>query len=121
MAEASDRSAHRLQPVLAGGGRLALEKIELLLSEKRTLLSLLRTGLAILTLPLSVATVLVATSSHYRIENILPLAIPLLAACAVLVVVGVAILVRSLRRLRLIDQRINAIKRESRPFADLIV
>ncbi|HPA47735.1 MAG TPA: hypothetical protein PLZ55_12265 [bacterium] len=87
-------------------------RMQLILSEKRTSLSVLRTGIAVFTLPLSVATVLIATSRHYNLlENAL-LAIPLLTLCLGLVILGIYLVHRSMRRLWRQEALIEKIKRE---------
>jgi uncharacterized membrane protein YidH (DUF202 family) len=95
--------------------------VNLLLAEKRTSLSILRTGIAIFTLPLSVFTVLIATSNFYQISEQLHFVIPLLAICIVLVFIGVYFILRSFKRLKDIDQKIQEIKSSEEGIKDIVV
>jgi len=103
------------------GKRLAVDKVELLLAEKQTALALLRSSIAVLALPLCVITVLLVTSSYYHFERVLVLALLPLGLCAGLIGLGISLLVRALRELHRLDQRIEAIKQQSGPFADAIL
>jgi len=87
------------------------DKIRLLLAEKRTSLSMLRTAIAIFTLPLSVLTVLIATSGYYNPGEILHLLIPLVGFVLFLFFVGVYIVFRSFRKIRLIDHKLEECKK----------
>ena len=73
---------------------LSINKVQLLLSEKRTALSVMRTGIAVLALPLSIFSALIATSRWY-----LGLAI-----------FGIYLIARSMRRMRQFDRLIADIK-----------
>ena len=52
---------------------LSINKVQLLLSEKRTALSVMRTGIAVLALPLSIFSALIATSRWYNVMEVWPL------------------------------------------------
>lgn len=97
-----------------------ISEIELLLSEKRTALSVMRTGIAVFALPLSVLSVLIATSKYYNPAQVIYLLIPLLLICTGLIVLGISLIVRALKRLRLLEQLINEIKQKSPHIAKLI-
>lgn len=84
--------------------------VNLLLAEKRTSLAVLRTAIAIFTLPISVFTVLVATSRYYEISNSLHFIIPLLLICSILVFLGIYLIMRSFRKIKDIDHKIEIIK-----------
>lgn len=84
--------------------------INLLLSEKRTSLAVLRTAIAVFTLPISVFTVLIATSRYYDVSTSLYFIIPLLCLCFSLVILGVYLIVRSFKRIKDIDHKIQEIK-----------
>ena len=84
--------------------------VNLLLAEKRTSLAVLRTAIAIFTLPLSAFTVLVATSKYYELSNSLHFIIPLLIICSVLILLGIYLILRSFRRIKEIDHRVETIK-----------
>jgi uncharacterized membrane protein YidH (DUF202 family) len=94
------------------------DKIRLLLAEKRTSLSMLRTAIAIFTLPLSVFTVLVATSSYYDPVTILYFLIPLVGFVLFLSFLGIYMVFRSFKKIRLIDHKIEECKKD-KEFSDL--
>jgi len=99
---------------ITGGllGCLSIEdKIRLLLAEKRTSLSMLRTAIAIFTLPLSVLTVLVATSRYYDPITSLHFLIPLVVICFILVFLGIYLVFRSFKKIRLIDHKLEECKK----------
>lgn len=90
-----------------------VNEIQLLLAEKRTALSVLRTGIAIFALPLSVLSLLIATSRFYDMGRVMPLLIPVGLVNLALALLGVFLVIRSLRRLLRLDGLIATIKRES--------
>ena len=94
--------------------------VTLLLAEKRTSLAVLRTGIAIFTLPLSVFTVLIATSKYYDISASLHFIIPLLFICILLVILGLYFILRSFRRIKDIDHKIQKIKTKEECIQDII-
>jgi len=85
--------------------------ISLLLAEKRTSLSVLRTAIAIFTLPLSVFTVLIATSKYYDVMTSLHFIIPLSLICIMLVILGAYLILRSFKRIKDADHKIQEIKK----------
>ncbi len=97
-----------------------ISEIQLLLAEKRTFLASLRTGIAIFALPLSVLSVLVATSRYYRIENVLHFLLPLLAFCALLVVLGSYLIIKSFVRIHRFDRLIRKIKEQYSAISEFI-
>jgi len=116
-----DRPSGRVLRLIPTGKRLAVDTVGLLLAEKRAALALLRSGVAVLALPLCVITVLVVTSSYYHFERVLLLALLPLGLCAGLIGLGLSLLVRALRELRRLDQRIAAVKQRSGALADAIL
>ena len=94
--------------------------VTLLLAEKRTSLSVLRTAIAIFTLPLSVFTILIATSRYYDIGTSLYFILPLVLICALLVVFGLYLIVRSLKKIADIDHKIHEIKMKEECVRDII-
>jgi uncharacterized membrane protein YidH (DUF202 family) len=90
------------------------DEISLLLAEKRTSLALLRTAIAVFTLPLSVFTILTATSNYYDPLESLHLLIPLVFISSILVLFGLYLIVRSFKRIRKIDYRIEGLKKEKK-------
>ena len=106
----------------AGGARknesVSVSRIQLVLAEKRTTLAVMRTGIGVFTLPLSVVTVLVATSRYYDVLETYHLLIPLLGICAGLIVLGIYLVHRSVRRIRKQDALINKIKQQDPGLAE---
>ncbi len=96
------------------------DMVTLLLAEKRTSLAVLRTGIAVFTLPLSVFTVLVATSRYYDISTSLQFIIPLVIICVVLAFLGIYLIIRSFRRLKEIDHKIQEIKTKETNMQDIL-
>ena len=91
---------------------LDIQRVQLVLAEKRTSLAVMRTGIAVFTLPLSVITVLIATSRYYNFLDNYLLLVPLLSICAGLVVLGVYLVHKSVLRLRRQELLIEEIKKE---------
>ncbi|KYK31539.1 MAG: hypothetical protein AYK22_02275 [Thermoplasmatales archaeon SG8-52-3] len=86
--------------------------ISLLLAEKRTSLAILRTAIAIFTLPISVFTVLIATSRYYDVMASLHFIIPLLTICILLIIFGAYLILRSFKRIKDVDHKIQEIKKQ---------
>ena len=97
---------------------VSISRIQLILAEKRTTLAVMRTGIGVFTLPLSVVTVLVATSRYYDVLETYHLLIPLLGICAGLIVLGIYLVHRSVRRIRKQDALINKIKQQDPGLAE---
>jgi uncharacterized membrane protein YidH (DUF202 family) len=97
---------------------VSVSRIQLVLAEKRTSLAVMRTGIGVFTLPLSVVTVLVATSRYYDFLGTYQLLLPLLGVCAGLVVLGIYLVHRSVRRIRKQDALINKIKQQDPALTD---
>ena len=97
---------------------VSISRIQLILAEKRTTLAVMRTGIGVFTLPLSVVTVLVATSRYYNFLETYHLLIPLLGICAGLIVLGIYLVHRSVRRIRRQDALINRIKQQDPGLAE---
>ncbi|HLH56789.1 MAG TPA: hypothetical protein VKY92_24600 [Verrucomicrobiae bacterium] len=95
-------------------------EVQLLLAEKRTSLASLRTGIAVFALPLSVLGLLVATSKYYEPGRVLPLLLPLLALSAGLALLGIFLIVRSVKHLRGHDRMIQKIKRKYGAIAEYL-
>ena len=97
---------------------VSISRIQLILAEKRTTLAVMRTGIGVFTLPLSVVTVLVATSRYYNFLETYHLLIPLLGICAGLIVLGIYLVHRSVRRIRKQDAMITRIKQQDPGLAE---
>ena len=97
-----------------------VEKVQLLLSEKRTALSLLRTGIAIFALPLSVVSVLIATSHFYVTSKVLPLLIPVLTISAILGILGTVMVFLAIIKYRALDRKIMQVKAAHQELKELI-
>jgi len=99
---------------------LVINEIMLLLSEKRTSLTMLGTGIGLVTIPMSIIGFLVATSRSYDLHSVLYLLAPLWAACIILFVLGMYIMVRSLVRIRHFDGRVEELKAKDESVRALI-
>lgn len=99
---------------------IIIGEVQLILAEKRTSLAAMRTGIAVLVLPLTVMSVLIATSKYYDVVHVMNLLVPLLIICAVLVLLGVYLIIRSIMRLHHQDMHIAEIKRKHSIIADFI-
>jgi uncharacterized membrane protein YidH (DUF202 family) len=97
---------------------VSISRIQLVLAEKRTTLAVMRTGIGVFSLPLSVITVLIATSRFYDVLETYHLLVPLLGICAGLVVLGIYLVHRSVRRIRRQDALINRIKQQAPGLAE---
>ena len=86
--------------------------INLMLAEKRTSLAVLRTAIALFSLPLSVFTVLIATSNYYDVNSSLHFIIPLLIICFILLCLGIYLIIRSFKKIKDMDHKINELKNE---------
>lgn len=91
---------------------IIINEVQLVLAEKRTSLAVMRTGIAVLALPLSVMGLLIATSKYYDVLRVLHFLVPLAALCAVLIVFGAYLILRSIIRMRHYDQLVHEIKRK---------
>ena len=99
---------------------LIINEVQLILAEKRTSLAALRTGIAVLVLPLSVVSVLITTSKLYNPDQVMPLILPLMILCALLVVLGAFLIVRSIRHILHQDKMIKTIKKRNLKVDQLI-
>jgi Kef-type K+ transport system membrane component KefB len=97
---------------------MRISRIQLILAEKKTTLAAMRTGIGVFTIPLSVVTVLVATSRDYDVLETYHLLLPLLGVCAGLVVLGIYLVHRSVRRIGRQDALINRIKQQDPGLAE---
>ena len=89
---------------------LLVAEAQLLLSEKRTSLSAIRTGIAVAALPLSIVSVLIATSRMWDATTIAHLLIPLLAACAALLLFSIYLMARAVLRIRHYDLLLHQLR-----------
>ena len=99
---------------------LLVAEAQLLLAEKRTSLSTIRTGIAVAALPLSVVSVLIATSKLYDPTSMRHLLIPVLAACLLLFVFGIYLMVRAVTRLRKYDHLLQSLRARNSRLAELL-
>ena len=89
---------------------LSINKVQLLLSEKRTALSVMRTGIAVLALPLSIFSALIATSRWYIVMEVWPLLMLVVGINLGLAIFGIYLIARSMRLMRQFDRLIADIK-----------
>jgi uncharacterized membrane protein YidH (DUF202 family) len=80
--------------------RTSLAFIRTIDAEKRTHLSELRTGIGILTIPMSLLAILVATSSYYSINQVLPFITGLAIGIVLLLLIGGYLVYSSMKRIR---------------------
>ncbi len=99
---------------------VAINETQLLLAEKRTSMASMRTGIAVFSLPLSVLSILIATSKHYDIMDVLYLMIPLLVICTGLIILGVFLVTRAVLRIKTYDTHILELKKGNERLKDLI-
>lgn len=99
---------------------IVINEIQLLLAEKRTSLAAMRTGIAVFALPLSVLSVLIGTSKYYDPSRVFYLLLPLLILCAFLVVLGMYLVIRALRKIRRYDQMILILKLKHSQIAEFL-
>jgi membrane protein YdbS with pleckstrin-like domain len=99
---------------------LLINEVQLLLAEKRTSLSVMRTGITVLVLPLSVLSVLIATSRYYEVLTVIHLIVPLFTLCTGLVVLGIYLIHRSMRRIWRYDHGIQELKKRHGRLAEFI-
>jgi len=103
------------------GKSLVIAKVELLLSEKMAMLATLRTGIAVFTLPFSVLTILIATSGFYEIQEVEWLLVIVYILCAALASVGGYLVFRSIKRIHILDHKIEQIKKHYKFMDQLMV
>lgn len=92
---------------------ILVNRVTLLLAEKRTSLSVMRTGLTILALPISVLSVLVVISKYYDPMKVVFLLIPLLTLCVFLTVLGTYMIAKSVKRISRIGHMIADLKQRN--------
>ena len=92
---------------------MRIAEVQLLLAEKRTALAILRAGMGIFLLPLSLFTALIATSKFYDVGEVFLLIAVVVGVSIALMVLGVWLIWRSIRRIRRIDHKIAEIKQKS--------
>ena len=99
---------------------MIMNEVQLILAEKRTSLAAMRTGIAVFVLPLSVLSVLIATSKYYDAIKVIHWLVPLLALCAVMVVLGSYLIIHSIVRVHRHDQLILRLKQKHSRIAEFI-
>jgi uncharacterized membrane protein YidH (DUF202 family) len=99
---------------------ILMNEVQLILAEKRTSLASLRTGIAVFAIPLSIMGVLVATSRHYDILEVLHLFIVVMVVNSLLLALGAYLVIRAILKLRREDRMINDIKRKHSVIAEFI-
>lgn len=99
---------------------LAMGEAQLILAEKRTSLAMMRTGIAVLALPMSVLSLLIATSKHYEMAEVVHFAVPLGVLMLSLTGLGAYLIVRSVIRVHHHDRMIREIKRRHSVIAELV-
>lgn len=101
--------------------QLQLQETQVLLAEERTYYSLFRLGLGLVTLPLTIIAFLIATAKYHHVFDEAHVALTLLVSLAVLAFGGLAICVRTQRKIARISHLLQRMKRENRRIAELLV
>lgn len=109
-APGGDRVPQSLRAMPAGRSRLALERMDLALADKRIALGILRTGVAAFGLPIVVLGAIAAVGTSLPLEPLVVVLAGLLAASAA---VGGYLLGRGFDALAAVDQQLAALRRRA--------
>jgi len=99
---------------------IKINEITMILAEKRTSLAVLRTGVALFALPLSILGLLIATSKYWDLAEQWHLFLPIFVMCNFLIILGVYLIIRSIRRIHHCDLIIKKIKDTSNELTKLM-
>ena len=99
---------------------ITINKVQLILAEKRTSLAVMRTGIAVFVLPLSVLSALVATSKFYDFFKVIHFMIPLLVLCAGMIALGGYLVIRAIIRIKRFDRVIKNMKKENKVLSQFL-
>lgn len=99
---------------------ITINKVQLILAEKRTSLAVMRTGIAVFVLPLSVLSALVATSKFYDFIKVIHFMIPPLVLCAGMIALGAYLVIRAIIRIKRFDRVIKDMKKENKLLAQFL-
>lgn len=97
-----------------------MNRMQVILAEKRTSLSVLRTGIVLLTLPMTIVAFLITTSSFWDAMSNLIYLIPLFTLNTFLAVLGLTLIGRAWRRIRNYDRAIELIKEHSKKLGHFV-
>jgi hypothetical protein len=109
-APGGERHAKPIRMMPAGAGRLALERMELAIADKRVALGIVRTGVAAFGLPIVVLGGIAASGATLPLQPHVVVLAGLLAACAA---IGGYLLGRGFDGLAAIDQQLAVLRRRS--------
>jgi hypothetical protein len=112
-APGTDRGGKSLRLLPPGGTRLAIERTQLLLADKRLVLGLLRTGAAVIALPLLVLAALAIAPPASHLDT--SLIVLLVGLCAGVAALGVFLIGRALQQLAALERRMAGLQRRSAP------
>jgi intracellular sulfur oxidation DsrE/DsrF family protein len=102
-----------------GISRLEFQKVQILLSEKRTAQTTFRSGITVCALPLTIISFLIATSSLYDIgKNSVMLAFVLIG-CLFLMLFGTYLIARGLIRFRFHDKKITQLLENNKDLSSI--
>ncbi len=99
---------------------IAINEIQIILSEKRTSLSIPRTGIAVFALPLSVLSILIATSKNYSVMHVLHFILPLFFLYLSLIVLAFYLVFKAIKRIYHYDHLIDKLKQKSKMLSEII-
>lgn len=109
-----------VEPQKTFSENIVINKIQLILAEKRTSLSMMRTGIAVLALPISTLSVLIALSKYYDFVQVLHFLIPLGIILLLLTALGSYLIIRSMIRMKHYDQFIRKVKMQYQNIEEFI-
>jgi len=110
MNASGERRGRPLRMLPAGGARLALERMELAIADKRIALGIVRTGVAAFALPIVVLGGIAAAGASLPLEPPVVVLAGLLAASAT---IGGYLLARGFDGLAAVDQQLAALRRRA--------
>ncbi len=97
-----------------------MNRMQVILAEKRTSLSVLRTGLGLVTLPMTIVAFLITTSSLWDFTSNLIYLIPLFTINTLLAALGLILILRAWKRIRNFDLAIEIIKLHSKTLGHFV-
>src|SRR3989344_4700208 len=94
--------------------QLLLQKIQVILAEKRTYFSIVRAGLAVITFPPTIIVFIVATREYHHVLNYFWISIVLASALVSVSLSGFFITVQSFKKIKKLNDLTRRIERENK-------